>query len=207
MIPFKHAHLPQMPMKARVQGSVGPALRIDSATGLAAGVRQVISPNFDARPAGVTPDLIIVHGISLPPREFGGPWIDRLFSGNLPPDAHPFFREVSRSRVSAHALIDRRGNIVQYVPFSLRAWHAGVSEYQGRQSCNDFSIGIELEGVDDAPYEDVQYVHLAALIRALLIAYPSLDRQRVVGHSDVAPGRKTDPGSAFDWARLRALLA
>jgi N-acetyl-anhydromuramoyl-L-alanine amidase len=148
-----------------------------------------------------------VHGISLPPREFGGPWIDRLFTGNLPPDAHPFFREIAGSRVSAHAVIDRRGDIVQYVPFGLRAWHAGVSQYQGRQGCNDFSVGIELEGVDDAPYEDIQYTRLAALIRALLLAYPSLDRSRIVGHSDIAPGRKTDPGTAFDWARLRALLS
>jgi AmpD protein len=182
-------------------------LRIDTATGLAQSVRQVLSPHADARPNGAAPDLIVVHGISLPPREFGGPWIDRLFTGNLPADAHPFFREIAGSRVSAHAVIDRRGHIAQYVPFGLRAWHAGVSQYQGRQGCNDFSVGIELEGVDDAPYEDIQYTRLAALIRALLLAYPSLDRSRIVGHSDIAPGRKTDPGTAFDWARLRALLS
>ena len=195
------------PVTAPAEGSAEPALRIDGATGLTVGVRQVLSPHADARPARAAPELVIVHGISLPPGEFGGPWIDRLFTGNLPPDTHPFFREASRSRVSAHALIDRRGEIVQYVPFGLRAWHAGVSEYQGRASCNDFSIGIELEGTDEVPYEDVQYVRLAALIQALLVAYPSLDRQRVVGHSDVAPGRKTDPGAAFDWPRLRALLS
>jgi N-acetyl-anhydromuramoyl-L-alanine amidase len=194
-------------MSAAMHRSSAPALRVDPATGLAAGVRQVLSPHADARPAGVAPELIVVHGISLPPGEFGGPWIDRLFTGNLPPDAHPFFRDVSRTRVSAHALVERRGNIVQYVPFGLRAWHAGVSQYQGRQGCNDFSIGIELEGVDDTAYEDVQYAQLAALIRALLIAYPSLDRERVVGHNDIAPGRKTDPGPAFEWGRLRALLS
>jgi AmpD protein len=182
-------------------------MRVDTTTGLAAGVRQVLSPHADARPQGTAPELIVVHGISLPPGEFGGPWIDRLFTGRLPPDEHPFFRDVARTRVSAHALIDRRGNVVQYVPFGQRAWHAGVSRYLGRDSCNDFSIGIELEGVDDAPYEDAQYVQLAALVNALLAAYPSLDRARIVGHSDIAPGRKTDPGPSFDWHRLRALLS
>jgi len=180
-------------------------LSIDRATGLLAGVRQVLSPHFDARPNGCTPDLIVVHGISLPPGEFGGPWIDRLFTGNLPAAAHPYFQKIAGRRVSAHALIRRDGEIVQYVPFHERAWHAGTSEYQGRSACNDFSIGIELEGEDERAYEDAQYTSLRALVDALLMTYPALSRNRIAGHSDIAPGRKTDPGQAFDWARLRRL--
>ena len=183
------------------------ALRIDAATGLLAGARQVLSPHCDERPAGMAPELFVVHGISLPPGEFGGPWIDRLFTGTLPAEAHPYFREIAGQRVSAHALIRRDGAIVQYVPFGERAWHAGKSEYRGRSSCNDFSIGVELEGTDDTPYTDAQYVTLAALAAALLEAYPSLSTQAIVGHSDIAPGRKSDPGGAFDWPRFRALLA
>ena len=132
-------------------------LKIDSATGLLIGARQVLSPHCDARPAGMAPELLVVHGISLPPGEFGGPWIDRLFTGTLPAEAHPFFREIAAPRVSAHALIRRDGQIVQYVPFGERAWHAGVSQYRGRSQCNDFSIGVELEGTEDTPYTDAQY--------------------------------------------------
>jgi AmpD protein len=182
------------------------SLRIDATTGRALRVRQVLTDHFDARPAGVVPDLIIVHGISLPPADFGGPWIDRLFTGSLPPEVHPFFAAMAIGRVSAHALIRRDGEIVQYVPFGERAWHAGRSEYQGRQACNDFSVGVELEGTDDTPYEAAQYESLAALIRALLATYSTLSADRIVGHSDVAPGRKTDPGASFDWARLRASI-
>jgi N-acetyl-anhydromuramoyl-L-alanine amidase len=182
-------------------------LRIDAATGLLAGARQVLSPHFDERPAGTAPELLVVHGISLPPGEFGGPWIDRLFTGTLPWDAHPYFKEIEGLRASAHALIRRDGQIVQYVPFGQRAWHAGKSEYRGRPACNDFSIGVELEGTDDTPYTDAQYRGLAALAAALLKAYPSLSGQAIAGHSDIAPGRKTDPGPAFDWPRFRALLA
>ncbi len=184
-----------------------PPLKIDLATGLGAGVRQVLSNHFDSRPAGVVPELIIVHGISLPPGEFGGPWIDRLFTGGLPGDAHPFFRTIVQSRVSAHALIRRDGLIVQYVPFSERAWHAGQSQYRGRSACNDFSIGIELEGTDETPYTDAQYGQLTRLVAALLATYRSLSPEHIVGHSDVAPGRKTDPGPAFEWQRWRAMLA
>jgi len=183
------------------------AVKIDPATGLLAGVRQVLSPHFDARPTGVLAELLVVHGISLPPAEFGGPWIDRLFTGTLPADAHPYFREIAAQRVSAHALIRRDGQLVQYVPFGERAWHAGPSAYRGRSACNDFSIGVELEGTDDTPYTDAQYVALAELTAALLAAYPSLSAQAIAGHSDIAPGRKTDPGPAFDWALLRRLLA
>jgi N-acetyl-anhydromuramoyl-L-alanine amidase len=181
-------------------------LKIEPATGLLAGVRQVLSPYFDARPAGALPELIVVHGISLPPGEFGGPWIDRLFTGGLPPDAHPSFQDTSKLRVSAHVLIRRDGTIMQYVPFGQRAWHAGQSHYRGRAACNDFSIGIELEGTDSSPYTDAQYNQLAALVEALLATYPSLSVDHIVGHSDIAPGRKTDPGPSFEWERWRSIL-
>ncbi|MGE0583182.1 MAG: 1,6-anhydro-N-acetylmuramyl-L-alanine amidase AmpD [Steroidobacteraceae bacterium] len=182
-------------------------LDIDASTGLARDTRQVLSPHFDARPAGSAPELIVVHGISLPPGEFGGPWIDALFTGGLPPAAHPYFEAIREARVSAHALVRRDGNVTQYVPFSQRAWHAGASAYCGRAGCNDFSIGIELEGTDETPYEPAQYTALAALVRALLASYPTLSRERIAGHSDIAPGRKTDPGPAFDWTLLHRLLA
>ncbi|MBW4052731.1 MAG: 1,6-anhydro-N-acetylmuramyl-L-alanine amidase AmpD [Proteobacteria bacterium] len=182
-------------------------LYIEPATGLLAGVRQVLSPHCDARPGGVAPEVIVVHGISLPAGEFGGPWIDHLFAGSLPAGAHPSFRDTAGLRVSAHTLLRRDGAITQYVPFGLRAWHAGQSQYRGRTGCNDFSIGIELEGTDAIPYTDAQYASLAALIAALLATYPTLSAEGITGHSDIAPGRKSDPGPAFDWARLRSLLA
>jgi N-acetyl-anhydromuramoyl-L-alanine amidase len=178
-------------------------MRVDPATGLLVGVKQVLSPFYDARPSGVAPDLIVLHGISLPPGEFGGPWVSRLFTGNLPADAHPEFRERAGMRVSAHLLIRRDGRVVQFVPFSARAWHAGRSAWQGREACNDYSIGIECEGTDDLPYEDAQYATLRELLPLLLAAYPAMTPDRIVGHSDVAPGRKTDPGPSFDWARVR----
>jgi N-acetyl-anhydromuramoyl-L-alanine amidase len=179
---------------------------IDCLSGRLLSARQVASPNFDARPAGVVPELIIVHGISLPPGEYGGPWVDQLFTNQLDWNAHPYFRQIEGMKVSSHLLIRRDGEVVQYVPFNERAWHAGVSSYGGRERCNDFSIGIELEGTDDSPYEGAQYRELARVIAALCAAYASLSLQRIVGHSDVAPGRKTDPGESFDWPRLRALL-
>jgi AmpD protein len=182
-------------------------LAIDPDTGLIAGVRQVLSPHFDERPPGVLPDLLVVHGISLPPGEFGGPWIDRLFTGTLPWEAHPYFTAIKGLRASAHALIRRDGQIVQYVPFGQRAWHAGKSEYGGRSGCNDFSIGVELEGTDDTPYTDAQYEQLVALTAALLATYSSMSEDAIVGHNDIAPGRKSDPGPAFDWGRFRKLLA
>jgi N-acetyl-anhydromuramoyl-L-alanine amidase len=184
-----------------------PPLRIDSTTGLVAGARQVLSPYCDPRPANTAPELIVVHGISLPPQEFGGPWIDRLFTGTLPWDQHPYFRKIEGLKASAHLVIRRDGHLTQYVPFGLRAWHAGVSQYGGRSGCNDFSVGIELEGADEVPYTDAQYGTLTAVIVALVEAYPSLSAQHLTGHSDIAPGRKTDPGPAFDWPRLRAALA
>src|SRR5579863_980105 len=161
-------------------------LQIDPVTGLLAGARQVLSPHFDARPAGLLPELIVIHGISLPPGEFGGPWIDRLFTGNLPPEAHPYFQDIAQARVSAHVLIRRDGALVQYVPFGARAWHAGPSHYRGRAACNDFSVGIELEGTDSVPYAEPQYQQLAVLIEALLVAYPTLSAEHIVGHSDIS---------------------
>jgi AmpD protein len=180
--------------------------QIDPASGLLAHARQVPSGNCDARPEGLLPELIVVHGISLPPGEYGGPWIDRLFTNSLPHDGHAYFAGVADLKVSSHLLIRRGGDAVQYVPFHLRAWHAGASAWCGRERCNDFSIGIELEGSDDIAYEPVQYRALSDVILALCEAYPSLSAQRIAGHSDIAPGRKTDPGPAFDWQRLRALL-
>lgn len=182
------------------------AAGIDTHSGLLRGARQVPSPNFDARPGGILPELIVVHGISLPPEQFGGPWIDRLFTNSLPPDEHPYFATMWTLKVSSHLLIRRDGEPVQYVPFHERAWHAGASSYQGRERCNDFSIGIELEGGDEIAYEPAQYRMLSAVILTLCDAYPSLSLTRIAGHSDIAPGRKTDPGPAFDWQRLYALL-
>jgi AmpD protein len=190
-------------MSARLQI----ACAVDPATGLLTGVRQVLSPHCDERPPQAAPELIVVHGISLPPGEYGGPYIEQLFAGNLRGEAHPYFATIVAARVSAHLLVRRDGGCIQFVPFQLRAWHAGVSSWQGREACNDFSIGIELEGLDNAAYESAQYQSLAAAIKALCAAYPSLSRERVVGHSDIAPGRKSDPGESFDWALLRLLLA
>jgi AmpD protein len=182
-------------------------LQVDIANGLMHGVAQVASPNHDARPAGIEAELIVVHGISLPPGEFGGPWIDRLFTNTLPADAHPYFAEVCPLRVSSHLVVRRAGEMTQYVRFTERAWHAGKSSYHGREACNDFSIGIELEGTDTLPYTAAQYRALTEAVVALCAAYPRLSPERLVGHSDVAPGRKTDPGSAFDWPHARRLIA
>jgi AmpD protein len=179
---------------------------LDTGRGLLDWARQVASPNCDERPAGVHADLIVVHGISLPPGEFDGPWVDLLFTNALPRDGHPYFATVADLRVSAHLLVRRTGEVVQYVPFHRRAWHAGTSSWQGRERCNDYSIGIELEGTDHAPYESTQYAMLARVIAVLCRSYPGLTPGRVVGHSDVAPGRKSDPGPAFDWPRLRSLV-
>lgn len=175
--------------------------------GWLAGARRVPSPNCDARPAGERISLLVIHGISLPPGEFGGPWIDALFTNGLDPSAHPYFAEVAPLRVSAHLLIRRNGQLTQYVPFDRRAWHAGVSTFDGRERCNDFSIGVELEGTDTRPYTQRQYRRLARVIAQIRRRHPDITASRIVGHSDIAPGRKTDPGPSFDWPRLRALLA
>jgi len=178
-------------------------LHIDIESGLIREARQVPSPNCDERPSTCPPELIIVHGISLPPGEFGGEWIDHLFTNMLDPEAHPYFSEVSEMRVSSHLLIRRDGELVQYVSLLKRAWHAGQSCHEGREQCNDYSIGIELEGTDEMPYTDSQYKMLNRSIEILREAFDSLAVAPVVGHCDVAPGRKTDPGPAFDWARVR----
>jgi AmpD protein len=151
--------------------------------------------------------LLVIHNISLPPRCYGGDCIERFFTNRLDWDEHPFFEEIRDVQVSAHLLIQRAGEVVQFVNFAERAWHAGESCFEGRANCNDFSIGIELEGSDDEPYTDAQYATLTAVTTLLLTHYPALAAHRIVGHSDIAPGRKTDPGPAFDWQRYRQLLA
>jgi len=181
-------------------------LTLDRQSGLIQGATQRPSPNCDERPGQTAIDLLVVHGISLPPGEFGGGWIDDLFSNQLDPDAHPYFPGIHELRVSSHLLIRRDGELVQYVPLNMRAWHAGVSSFRGRERCNDYSIGIELEGTDELPYEEVQYRRLAELVELLMNNYPEITRERIVGHCDIAPGRKTDPGPAFSWEHLAELL-
>lgn len=178
-------------------------MHIDPHSGLLDEARYVPSPNFDERPTGQAIELLVIHNISLPPNEFGGPYIEQLFTNCLKPDAHPYFQDICHLQVASHLLIRRNGEIIQFVPFHLRAWHAGESSYDGRACCNDFSIGIELEGADDIPFEDVQYAKLIEISLKLLETYPNLGAKRIVGHSDIAPGRKTDPGPAFDWNRYR----
>jgi len=181
-------------------------MQIDKESGKLLNVEFIASPNYDERPDPDDISLIVVHNISLPPGEFGGPWISDLFTNNLDPQYHPFFQEIHQMTVSSHFLIRRDGHIIQYVPLHKRAWHAGKSNYRGRERCNDFSIGIELEGSDDTPFEDQQYQQLSRLIQALCDTYSALNDETLTGHSDIAPGRKTDPGPHFDWARLRKLL-
>jgi len=166
------------------------------------GARRVASPNCDERPAGGAIELVVIHAISLPPGEFGGPHIADLFCNRLDCGAHPYFAGLHGLKVSSHFLIRRDGELVQFVSCAQRAWHAGESSWRGRSRCNDFSLGIELEGTDETPFTDAQYAQLAGLTRALAAAYPVTD---IVGHADIAPGRKTDPGPHFDWPRFRAL--
>jgi len=168
--------------------------------------RQLNSPNHSARPADAIIDLLVIHNISLPPGEYGGGYIDTLFLNQLDPNEHPYFAQIAHLRVSAHLLIDRQGALTQYLPFDRMAWHAGVSCFEGRSQCNDFSIGIELEGCDQEAFSEAQYDALLKVSRLLLRHYPAISPARIVGHSDIAPGRKTDPGPFFDWARYRAAL-
>lgn len=170
------------------------------------GVRWQASPNFDERSSMNDISLLVIHCISLPPAKFGHDYIDQLFCNRLNPEDHPYFEGIYQLRVSAHLLIRRDGEIVQYVPFDKRAWHAGISEYQGRSKCNDFSIGIELEGIETIAYTETQYQQLAKVINLLLEHYPGLSKSAIVGHSDIAPERKTDPGPLFDWEKLHRLL-
>ena len=178
--------------------------RIDvDRAGLVRAATQVPSPNCDDRPEGVEITLLVVHNISLPPGHFGGPGIAELFTNRLDPAAHPYYATIAGSRVSAHFLIRRDGSLIQFVPCIRRAWHAGESRWRGRERCNDFAVGVEVEGTDTASYESAQYAMLARLTRALLRRYPIA---AIVGHQDIAPGRKTDPGPAFDWDRYRRLV-
>lgn len=168
--------------------------------------RRCPSPNFNQRPPACAVDLLVIHNISLPPGQFGGGCIEALFTNRLDSSAHPSFAELAGLQVSAHLLIDRTGTVTQFVPLHLRAWHAGESRFEGRDNCNDFSIGIELEGTDHTPYTEAQYHALAAVTQALRAVFPGIVPARIVGHSDIAPVRKTDPGPAFDWPRYRQSL-
>ena len=164
------------------------------------GARIIPSPNYDVRADGALVELIVLHSISLPPKVYGGPGIEQLFTNQLNPDAHPYYAQIADLKVSSHFVIRRDGELLQFVPVGMRAWHAGVSNWQGRERCNDFSIGIELEGDDDTAFEAVQYEALAKLLAALIRQYPI---QAITSHSHIAPGRKTDPGCCFDWSIVR----
>lgn len=183
--------------------AIGPSEAVIDISGFLKGARFVPSPNMDERPPEQPIALLVVHAISLPPKEFGGNEVIDFFTNRLDPTAHPFFDTIRDLRVSSHFFIRRGGEVIQFVSCNLRAWHAGQSEWKGRDRCNDFSIGVELEGSDYVPFEDAQYEALARLTRALQAAYPIQD---IVGHADIAPGRKTDPGPFFDWPRFRALI-
>jgi len=180
-------------------------MQLDPQTGWCSGINRCPSPNFNSRPLGEI-SLLVIHNISLPPGQFGTGKVQEFFCNRLDAHEHPYFLEIAGLQVSAHFLIERNGTLVQFVSCLDRAWHAGVSCFAGREGCNDFSLGIELEGTDDQPYSDLQYAALVALVRELQVHYPQLRRERICGHSDIAPGRKTDPGPAFDWERLFAAL-
>ena len=175
-------------------------MKIDT-NGWVSGMRRLASPNCDCRPSGTTIDLLVIHNISLPPGQFGGQAVAQLFTNTLDADVHPYFAQLKGVRVSAHFLIQRTGEIIQFVPCSKRAWHAGASAWRGRTACNDFSMGVELEGTDFLPFSDQQYAALIRLTRLLKRAFPI---REIAGHSDIAPGRKTDPGQKFDWSRYLA---
>ncbi len=181
-------------------------MHLDLATGWFTGVVRCPSPNFNARPANEQISLLVIHNISLPPGRFGTGKVQALFQNRLDPVEHPYFEGLRGLTVSAHLFIERTGQVTQFVSLLDRAWHAGVSCFDGREGCNDFSIGIELEGTDDLPYTDVQYTVLAQLTGAIQAAWPTIGPDRIQGHSDIAPQRKTDPGPAFDWARFEATL-
>ncbi|MDR7090748.1 MULTISPECIES: 1,6-anhydro-N-acetylmuramyl-L-alanine amidase AmpD [Cellvibrio] len=167
---------------------------------------QCPSPNFNFRPENTDISLLVIHNISLPPGEFGGGYVQKFFQNTLDASLHPYFSTIAELKVSAHLFIERDGKVTQFVPFDARAWHAGSSSFAGIADCNNYSIGIELEGADDIPYSDAQYRALEKVSRQLLLTYPKLTPERITGHSDIAPGRKTDPGPAFDWQRYRNSL-
>ena len=166
----------------------------------------ILSPNFSDRPEGIKPTLLVIHNISLPPGEFGGPYIADFFQNKLDASKHPFFEEIANLQVSSHLLIGREGQLIQFVDLNKKAWHAGISEFEGQKECNDFSIGIELEGTDTEPYSDKQYLSLISLTNCLMESYSGISIERIVGHSDIAPSRKTDPGVSFDWSRTKDSL-
>lgn len=178
----------------------------DIEKGLLTDCRQILSPHFDERPDLQDISLLVIHYISLPPEQFGGRYVDDFFQGKLDPKIHPYFEEIHQMRVSAHCLIERDGRITQYVNFNDRAWHAGVSNFQGREKCNDFAIGIELEGSNEQPFTNEQYLALQELTNLIMESYPKITKDRIVGHCDISPGRKIDPGQYFDWERYFANL-
>lgn len=181
-------------------------MKINTQSGLIEDICYIPSPNFDDRPDNCSADLLVIHSISLPPGEYGGDWIEKLFTNTLPADAHPYFKEIEGMQVSSHILIQRDGNIIQFAPFHKRTWHAGESSYEGREQCNDFSIGIELEGTDTDTFEPPQYQQLAQIILCLEQTYSNISSDRITGHSDISSGRKTDPGTGFNWDTLNHLM-
>ena len=180
-------------------------MQLDPLTGWCNGISHCPSPNFNARPQGEI-SLLVIHNISLPPGQFGTGKVHELFCNRLDPQEHAYFSEIAGLQVSAHFLIERNGTLVQFVSCLDRAWHAGISCFAGLENCNNFSLGIELEGTDDQAYSDLQYAALNQLVRELQRHYPQITSERICGHCDIAPGRKTDPGPAFDWQRLFARL-
>lgn len=174
--------------------------------GLIQGVPYYPSPNQNERPEGINIDLVVIHSISLPPGQFSGTAVIDFFQNKLEIDQHPYYQNIKDLKVSTHLMVRRDGSVLQFVPFHRRAWHAGASSFNGVKECNDYSIGIELEGTDDTSYEMCQYQSLAHVLRLLQKQYPMITPQRIVGHCDVAPGRKTDPGPHFDWKQLQAML-
>jgi len=186
--------------------SVGGGLEVGVSNGLVVGARNVVSSNCDIRPEATQIEVLVLHSISLPPGQYGGPAVEQLFTNQLGPDGHPYFREIATLKVSAHLFVRRDGEMVQFVPLHMRAWHAGESYCEGRARVNDFSIGIELEGSDTDLFTDEQYAQLVAVTRALMKTYPAITPRRIYAHSDIAPGRKTDPGIGFDWERYLHLL-
>lgn len=182
-------------------------ISIDRTSGIVTPAQLLLSPNHDERPPGQKIDLLVIHNISLPPGQFGGEAVAAFFLNQLPREQHPYFQEIAHLQVSSHLFIQRDGHLIQFVPLTKRAWHAGQSCFRGRQACNDFSIGIELEGTDEVPYTSQQYEQLITLSLAIMQAYPNITPENIVGHSDIAPNRKTDPGPAFDWHYFRAQVA
>jgi AmpD protein len=181
---------------------LGDNISLDWRSGWFRGVNALVSPNFDSRPANCPIDLVVIHAISLPPGQFGGHCIDRFFQNQLDVSGHHFFRSIAEVRVSAHLLVERDGHAKQFVSTVERAWHCGESNFCGRRACNDFSVGIELEGCDEQNFTSPQYETLAKLVSELVVSFPAITEQRIVGHSDIAPARKTDPGPYFEWTRM-----